>query len=131
MSKSEDLSQLHELYYELSKVEQCKNNIKALLDQTNDNQTAANAGTNEAEERERRCVNHELGRVRSAIFTVLQIITTLMMLAATAYSFYIYIPAMKATTYVMAGIVFFGVVHGIVCLALIIFANIFIGALKN
>lgn len=111
-------------------MEECKRNIKWSQDSIESNKKAKIAGTSKSEESIRSEVSAKVYGIRHGILTFIQVVVSLMMLAVTAYSFKIFITAMKLAGVEMGLYIFFGLIHGVVCLALIIAFNLLINAMK-
>lgn len=130
MSKEQDLSKLRELSYELSRVEACQEKIQSNLESIENNKKKKIAGTSASEEKVRQEVNGKVSRIRCGIITFIQVIATLLMLAVAVYSFMVFIPAMQSAGIELGLYIFFGIIHGAVCLALIILFTFAITLMK-
>lgn len=116
MSKSQDLEQLRKLASDLKKAEACRNDIASLENSIVDTNEYATAGVDRNEEDALTAVNRTVSDSRRKVRKFIQVIFTLLMLAVSVYSFLQFIPAMQSRNVEVGLYVFFGIVHGAVCL---------------
>lgn len=119
-SRENDLKQLRELAAELGKLESIEHEIDMLHKRIENSKQRASCEVMEEEENiknEFKRSNWKRAAVRGRI---IRNIFVILLLAASLLSFYVLVPAMKASSYVVEGKVFFCVIHGLVCLGTII-----------